>query len=66
MFISHSITAHFMDDGKIKFTDSICSCKNCNHKLSRNCIKFECKCCGTKDHMMVIDGMKDLIDRHKK
>ncbi len=46
--------------------DTVCSCKNCNHGLARDCLKLRCTCCKKYDHNMVLDGMIGYGDVHKK
>jgi len=42
----------------LDFSDSICSCKECNHEMGRDCLKVHCKCCNTSDHSMIMDGFE--------
>jgi hypothetical protein len=40
------------------FYDSICTCKQCNHTMTRDCFKLNCNCCNNEDHSMVLDGFE--------
>ncbi|AIF82223.1 hypothetical protein NTE_00141 [Candidatus Nitrososphaera evergladensis SR1] len=42
----------------IMYMDSICTCKTCNHKLTKNCIEASCSCCTEENHSMVLDGIE--------
>ncbi len=42
----------------VDFSDSICTCKECNHKMGRDCFKLHCKCCKKEDHSMVMNGFE--------
>lgn len=42
----------------MEFYDTICTCKKCNHKMTRDCFKLHCKCCKKEDHSMVMDGIE--------
>jgi len=42
----------------VGFSDSICTCKQCDHKMSRDCSKPHCKCCKKEDHSMVMNGFE--------
>ncbi|HEV2192236.1 MAG TPA: dienelactone hydrolase family protein [Nitrosopumilaceae archaeon] len=37
--------------------DGVCTCKDCDHGLVRDCLKTNCKCCKTESHLMILDGM---------
>jgi Zn finger protein HypA/HybF involved in hydrogenase expression len=50
----------------IDFSDSICTCKECNHKMSRDCFKLHCDCCKKEDHSMVMDGFEGFEATSKK
>lgn len=40
------------------FSDSICNCASCNHKVASECIKVNCSCCKEINHSMVLDGIE--------
>ena len=40
------------------FSDSICNCASCNHKVASECIKVNCSCCKEINHFMVLDGIE--------
>jgi hypothetical protein len=40
------------------FSDSICNCASCNHKVTSECIKVNCSCCKEINHSMVLDGIE--------
>ena len=40
------------------FYDGICTCKRCDHKMSRHCFKLNCKCCDKGDHSAIMDGIE--------
>ena len=40
------------------FSDSICNCASCNHKVASECIKVNCNCCKEINHSMVLDGIE--------
>ena len=42
----------------IQFSDSICTCKSCNHRIASVCMKSDCKCCTDANHTMVLDGIE--------
>jgi hypothetical protein len=44
--------------GKKGFYDSICTCKKCDHKMSKYCFKSSCKCCDEANHSVVMDGFE--------
>ena len=46
------------NDSKGGFYDSICNCKKCGHKMSRDCFKLNCSCCEKGDHTAVMDGIE--------
>jgi len=37
--------------------DGVCTCKDCDHGLVRDCLKTNCKCCKSESHSMILDGM---------
>jgi hypothetical protein len=43
---------------KIQFTDSICTCKSCNHAIALDCLNASCTCCRESNHSMVLDGIE--------
>lgn len=45
--------------------EDLCTCKNCNHDLARDCAKSKCQCCSKSSHSMVIDGIEGFppVDR---
>ena len=49
-----------LDDisNSIQFSDSICTCKSCNHRIASVCMKADCDCCTTSNHSMVLDGIE--------
>jgi len=42
----------------VDFSDSICTCKEWNQKMGRDCFILHCKCCKKEDHSMVMNGFK--------
>ena len=50
----------------VDFSDSICTCKECNHKMGRDCLKLHCKCCKKEDHSMVMNGFEGFEATNKK
>lgn len=44
--------------GKAQFSDSVCTCKSCNHGITLECIDANCTCCKGYDHSMVLDGIE--------
>jgi hypothetical protein len=50
-----------MDDNtdmRTQFSDSICTCKSCNHRTAEDCIEANCNCCTDSNHSMVLDGIE--------
>jgi hypothetical protein len=43
---------------KTQFTDSVCTCKSCNHAIALDCLDANCSCCKETDHSMVLDGIE--------
>lgn len=41
--------------------ESVCTCKECNHGLARDCAKSGCRCCKDVDHSMVMDGIEGFL-----
>jgi hypothetical protein len=41
-----------------EFSDSVCTCKLCNHRISLDCMKANCNCCTDTNHSMVLDGIE--------
>lgn len=37
--------------------DAVCSCKECNHDLVRDCLKVSCICCKGSSHSMILNGI---------
>jgi hypothetical protein len=54
------------NDSKGGFYDSICNCKKCGHKMSRDCFKLNCSCCQIRDHTAVMDGIEGFEPNDKK
>lgn len=48
------------------YLDSICTCRTCNHKLTKNCIEASCTCCTEANHSMVLDGIEGFAPPNKK
>jgi hypothetical protein len=48
------------------FSDSICTCKECNHRMIRDCFKLRCDCYKKEDHSMVMDGFEGFEPISKK
>ena len=48
------------------FSDSICTCKKCNHKISRDCFKLQVNCSKKEDHSMVMNGFEGFEVTNKK
>ena len=47
------------DDAKpTQFSDSVCTCKSCNHRIAPDCITANCSCCIDANHSMVLDGIQ--------
>ena len=42
-------------DNQPPFFDSLCTCKECSHDLSKDCVKANCICCKDGSHSMVLD-----------
>lgn len=42
----------------IGYYDSICTCKECHHKMAKYCFEFDCRCCKIDDHSMIMNGIK--------
>jgi hypothetical protein len=40
------------------FSDSICNCASCHHKVALECMKVNCICCKEINHSMVLDGIE--------
>ena len=47
------------------FSDSICNCASCTHKVASECIKANCSCCKEINHSMVLDGIEGFTPRRK-
>lgn len=52
------MTKSSVDEGDSISYQNICSCKQCDHDLSRDCLKAGCKCCKEENHAMVMDGIE--------
>jgi hypothetical protein len=44
-----------------QFSDSVCTCKSCDHRIAGDCIKANCNCCTDSNHSMVLDGIEGFI-----
>jgi len=42
----------------IGFSDSICNCTSCNHKVASESMKVNCSCCREINHSIVLDGIE--------
>lgn len=40
------------------FSDSVCTCTFCDHKVASECMKTNCSCCREINHSMVLDGIE--------
>ena len=55
------------DTSKITgFSDSICNCTSCNHKVASECMKVNCSCCKEINHSMVLDGIEGFTPQENK
>jgi hypothetical protein len=45
-------------DDNAKPSDSICTCKSCDHRIAPDCMKANCNCCTDANHCMVLDGIE--------
>ena len=54
------------NDKNIEFSDSICTCRECDHKISRDCIKLHCNCCKKEDHSMVMNGFEGFETKNQE
>lgn len=45
------------------FLDSICTCKMCNHALTKYCINAKCTCCTEGNHSMILDGIEGFTPK---
>lgn len=43
---------------KADFSDSICTCKECDHQMGRDCLKVHCRCCKKEDHSAIMNGFE--------
>jgi len=50
----------------IDFSDSICTSRECNRKMSRDCFKFHSDCRNKEDRSMVISGFEGFEVTSKK
>jgi hypothetical protein len=41
-----------------QFSDSVCTCKSCDHRTAGDCMKANCNCCKDVNHSMVLDGIQ--------
>jgi hypothetical protein len=44
-----------------EFSDSVCTCVSCDHKITSECIKASCSCCRDINHSMVLDGIEGFM-----
>jgi hypothetical protein len=47
------------------FSDSICNCISCDHKVALECVKANCNCCTDANHSMVLDGIEGFPPQGK-
>ena len=47
------------------FSDSICNCTSCDHRVTSECMKFNCSCCTDANHSMVLDGIEGFPPQGK-
>jgi hypothetical protein len=58
------------------FSDSICNCTscdhkvasecmNCDHKVASECMKVNCSCCREINHSIVLDGIEGFKPQEK-
>jgi len=47
------------------FSDSICTCTSCNHRVALECMKSNCSCCKEINHSMVLDGIEGFTSQVK-
>ena len=46
--------------------DTVCTCKECDHSLARDCLKTNCTCCSQESHSMILDGIVGLAPISKR
>jgi hypothetical protein len=46
--------------------ESVCTCKECDHGLARDCAKSGCRCCKKENHSMVMDGIEGFLPTDRK
>jgi len=46
--------------------DTVCTCKECDHGLARDCLKINCTCCNQESHSMILDGIVGLAPISKR
>lgn len=46
--------------------DTVCTCKECDHGLARDCLKINCTCCNPESHSMILDGIVGLAPMSKR
>lgn len=46
--------------------DTVCTCKECDHGLARDCLKINCTCCNQESHSMILDGLVGLAPISKR
>ena len=46
--------------------DTVCTCKECDHGLARDCLKINCTCCSQESHSMILDGIVGLAPISKR
>ena len=55
------------DDARVpQFSDSTCTCKLCDHRVTADCIKSNCNCCTDSNHSMVMDGIEGFASLPSK
>jgi hypothetical protein len=47
------------------FSDSVCTCTFCDHKVASECMKTNCSCCREINHSMVLDGIEGFTSQEK-
>jgi hypothetical protein len=48
-----------------EFSDSICTCISCDHKVALACMKADCSCCKETNHSMILDGIEGFTPQGK-
>jgi hypothetical protein len=49
-----------------QFSDSVCTCKSCNHRIALDCVKANCNCCTDANHSMVLDGIEGFTPQPER